>query len=112
MLQYALSWYACFDAADVIAKTAISKRKIEFDDMSSFSTYQELMHSWVAYKLVKVLLNFQLTPKIREDLNDWSPDLYCLFAYLGAKQRDVPEEERADKMLSILFDKTLHNNYF
>jgi hypothetical protein len=44
MLQYALSWYT-FDATDVIANTAISKRKVEFDDRGSFGTYQELMHS-------------------------------------------------------------------
>jgi hypothetical protein len=40
--------------------------------------FQELMHSWVGYKLVKVLLNFGLSPKIWQDLDDWSPDLYEL----------------------------------
>ena len=111
MLQDALSWYT-FDAADIIAKSAISKRKFEFDDGGSFSTYQELMHSWVAYELVKVLLNFGLTPKICEDLNGWSLDLYCLFSYVGVKKRDASKKERSDEPLSILFDKTLHNSYF
>ena len=111
MLQNALSRYT-FDAADIIAKTAISKRKFEFDDRGSFSTYQELMHLWVAYELVKVLLNFGLTPKNCEYLNNWSPDLYCLFSYLGAKQQDASKKERTDELLSILFDKTLHNRYF
>ena len=70
------------------------------------------MHSWGGYKLVKVLLNFGLSPKIHADLKDWSPDLYYLFIYLGAKQRDMSKKERADELLSILFDKTLHNSYF
>ena len=70
------------------------------------------MHSLVAYELVKVLLNFGLTPKIHEDLNDWSPNLYCLFSYLGAKQWDASKKERAHELLSILFDKNLHNSYF
>ncbi len=43
------------------------------------------MHSWVAYKLVKVLLIFGLTPKIRDDLEDWSPDLFNVFPYMGNK---------------------------
>ena len=70
MLQDALLY--TFDAANTISTTAI---KFEFDDSGSFSTYQELMHSWVAYKHVKVLLNFGLTLKICEDLNNWSPDV-------------------------------------
>ena len=70
------------------------------------------MHSWGGYKLVKVLLNFGLSPKIHADLKDWSPDLYYLFIYLGAKQRDMSKKERADELLSILLDKTLHTSYF
>jgi hypothetical protein len=33
--------------------------------------FQELMHLWVGYKLVKVLLAFGLSPKVREYLKDW-----------------------------------------
>jgi hypothetical protein len=47
--------------------------------------FQELMHSWVGYKLVRVLLNFGLSPKIWHDLEDWSPDLFNLFSYLSNK---------------------------
>ncbi len=50
--------------------------------------FQELMHSWVGYKLVKVLLAFGLSPKIRDDLESWSPDLFNLFFYFSDKQRD------------------------
>ncbi len=74
--------------------------------------FQELMHSWVGYKFVKVLLTFGLSPKIQADLESWSPDLFNLFSYLGNKQQDLPEKECAEELLTILFDKTLHNGYF
>ncbi len=74
--------------------------------------FQELMHSWVGYELVKVLLTFGLSPKIQEDLDSWSPDLFNLFSYLGNKQWDPSKKERAEELLTILFDKTLHHGYF
>jgi hypothetical protein len=74
--------------------------------------FQELMHSWVGYKLVKVLFAFELSPKIRDDLESWSPDLFILFSFLGDKQRDPSKKECAEELLTILFDKTLHNGYF
>jgi hypothetical protein len=74
--------------------------------------FQELMHSWVEYKLVKVLFAFGLSPKIWDDLESWSPDLFNLFSYLGDKQWDPSKKERAEELLTILFDKTLHNGYF
>ncbi len=72
---------------------------------------QELMHSWVGYKLVKVLLNFGLGPKIWQDLEDRSPDLFNLFSNLGNKQWDPSIKEHAEHLLTILFDRTLHNGY-
>ena len=69
------------------------------------------MHSWVGYELIKVLLIFGLTPKIRDDLEDWSPDLFNVFTYMGNKKRDTNKEE-ADRVLTILFQKTQHNSYF
>jgi hypothetical protein len=74
--------------------------------------FQELMHSWVGYGLVKILLNFGLSPNIRQDLEDWSPDLFNLFSYLGNKQRDPSKKEQAEHLLTILFDRTHHNGYF
>jgi hypothetical protein len=58
---------------------------------------------WV--KLVKVLLAFGLSPKIRDDLESWSLDVFNLFSYLGDKQRDPSKKERAEELLTILFDK-------
>jgi hypothetical protein len=70
------------------------------------------MHSWVGHELVKVLLNFGLSPKIWQDFEVWSPDLFNLFSYLGNKQRDPPKKEQAERLVTILFDRTLHNGYF
>ncbi len=77
----------------------------------SDDVFQDLMHSWVGYELVKVLLIFGLTPKVHDDLEDWSPDLFNVFTYMGNKKRDTNKEE-ADRVLTILFQKTQHNSYF
>ncbi len=50
------------------------QKKVDFDNRGAFNMFQELMHSWVGYKLVKVLFNFGLSPKIWQDLEDWPPD--------------------------------------
>jgi hypothetical protein len=50
------------------------QKKVDYDDRGAFNMFQELMHSWVGYKVVKVLLTFGLSPKNREDLESWSPD--------------------------------------
>jgi hypothetical protein len=88
------------------------QKKVDFDDRGAFNMFQELMHSWVGYKLVKVLLSYGLSPKIWQDLEDWSPDLFNLFSYLGDKQQDPSKKEHAEHLLTILFDRTLHNGYF
>ena len=73
--------------------------------------FQDLIHSWVGYELVKVLLSFGLTPKICEDLEEWSPDLFNVFTYMGDKKRETKKNE-AERILTILFQKTQHNSYF
>jgi hypothetical protein len=55
--------------------------------------FQELMHSWVGYELVKVLLIFGLSPKIHDDLEDWSPDLFNLFSYMGNKKWNTKKKK-------------------
>jgi hypothetical protein len=72
-LQDALSWYT-YNTANIISTTSIAEIKVDFDDRGAFNMFQVLMHSWVGYELVKVLLNFGLSPKIWQDLEDWSPD--------------------------------------
>ena len=84
-LQDALSWYT-YNAVHIISTTAITKGKNDCDDRGAFTVFQELMHSWVGYKLIKVLLIFGLNPKIRDDLEDWSPDLFNLFSYMVDKK--------------------------
>ena len=72
--------------------------------------FEHIIHSWVGYELVKVLLKYGLSPSVRSDLNDWSQDLFELFAYFGEKQRDTTK--RPTTQLTILFDKTEHCSYF
>jgi hypothetical protein len=60
-LQDALVWYT-YDVANIISSTSIAK-KIDCGDRGGFNMFQELMHSWVGYKLVKVLLTFGLGEK-------------------------------------------------
>ena len=65
------------------------KKKVEVEDKGgNHGLFEHLMHSWVGYELVKVLLKYGLSPKLRSDLNEWSPDLYQLFSYFGKKQWD------------------------
>jgi hypothetical protein len=49
---------------------------------------QELMHSWVGYKLVKVLLNFGLSPKIWQDFENghW---IYSIFFPTSATNNGI-----------------------
>jgi hypothetical protein len=72
-----------------MSTTSIAKRENDCDDRGAFNVFQDLMHSWVGYKLVKVLLIFGLTPKICDDLEDWSPDLFNLFSYMGSEKWDT-----------------------
>ena len=72
--------------------------------------FEHIIHSWVGYELVKVLLKYGLSPSVRSDLKDWSEDLFELFAYFGEKQRDTTK--RPTTQLTILFDNTEHCSYF
>ena len=73
--------------------------------------FQEFIQSWVGYELVKVLNVFGLQPKIRSDLEDWSPDLLATFSYLNNKSNNQ-HKRKAIKKLDLLFDQTEHNSYF
>ena len=54
--------------------------------------FEHIIHSWVGYELVKVLLKYGLSPSVRSDLNDWSPDLYELFVNFGEKKSRFYDE--------------------
>ena len=70
------------------------------------------MHSWIGYEIVRVLLTFGLSPKLRDNLEKWSPDLYNIFTYLGNQQGDSSKNDEIQRILQILFDETEHSSYF
>ncbi len=72
--------------------------------------FQQFIHSWLCYRLVKVLYVFGLQPQIRSDTSGWSQELHAAFDYLNNKQHK--HKETALKVLNLLFDKTKHNSYF
>ena len=72
--------------------------------------FEHLMHSWVGYELVKVLLKYGLSPKLQSDLNKWLPDLHQLFSYFGKKQLD--SSKSPTQLLIVLFEITEHCRYF
>jgi hypothetical protein len=72
--------------------------------------FEHLMHSWVGYEIVKVLLKYGLSPKIRSDLNKWLPQLYELFSYFDKKQRD--SSKKPTRLLDVLFEKMEHCSCF
>ncbi len=72
--------------------------------------FQQYIHSWICYELVKVLYVFGLLPQIRSDISGWSQKLHTAFNYLNNKQHK--HKEMPLRVLDILFDKTKHNSYF
>ena len=75
--------------------------------------FQDFIQSWVGFELVKLLNVFGLQPKIRDNLEAWSPDLFATFTYLCNREASNDQlKKTAFKMLDLLFDKTKHNSYF
>ena len=58
--------------------------------------FAHFMHSWVGFELVQVFKAFGLSPKLRNDLNNFSPDLFILFSYFGEKQQDSSKKAEAE----------------
>ncbi len=76
---------------------ALQKKQAEYEDRGgNHDLFAHLMNSWVGYELVRVLLSFGLSPKLRYDLNNFSPDLFILFSYFEDKQQDSSKKEEAD----------------
>ena len=75
--------------------------------------FQYFIQSWVGFELVKVLNVFGLQPKIRDDLEAWSPDLFATFTYLCNREAlNGQHKKTAFKMVDLIFDKTERNSYF
>ena len=56
---------------------------------------------------------FGLQPKIRDDLEARSPDLFATFTHLCNREASNDQhKKKAFKMLYLIFDKTKHNSYF
>jgi hypothetical protein len=86
------------------------QKKISETDRGEMLIFQQFIHSWLCYELVKVLYVFGLQPQIRSDISGLSQELHTAFDYLNNKQHE--HKETALKVLNILFDKTEHNSYF
>jgi hypothetical protein len=86
------------------------KKNFSGTDHGEMLIFQQFIHSWLHYELVKVLYVFGLQPQIRSDISGWSQELHTAFDYLNNKQHE--HKETVLRVLDILFDKTKHNSYF
>jgi hypothetical protein len=105
-----LSWYIHY-AAFIISNKIAKKPFCGGTDRGEFLIFQQFIHSWVCYELVKVLHMFSLQPKIRSDIAKWSPELHKTFNYFADKKISEYKEDAMD-VLDILLNKTDHNSYF
>lgn len=105
-----LSWY--IQDASQILSTRIVKKPFKPTDRGEMLIFQNYMHSWVCYECVKILYFFGLQPKIRSDLNNWSPELNDLFTFFSDKQGNNNKKQDANDVLDIIINKTAHSAYF
>jgi hypothetical protein len=73
--------------------------------------FQQFIHSWLCYELMKVLYVFGLQPQIRSDISNWPQELHTALDYFNNKQHEQ-HKVLVLKILDTLFDKTEHNSYF
>lgn len=107
-----LSWYIQ-DAAQILSTRIVKKPFKGTTDRGEMLIFQNYMHSWVCYECVKILNFFGLQPKIRSDLNNWSPQLNILFAFFSDKQGNNDDHKSdASDVLEIIINKTAHSAYF
>jgi hypothetical protein len=72
--------------------------------------FHEMIHTWVTYKVVKMLYLFGLKPTINEKLKEWSPDIYNLVKNVtDGKDHDKGSSEQARE---VLFKKNTHTAIF
>ena len=107
----ALSFYV-YDAGSVLA-TTIARRPSppRSPDKGQSLLFHELMHSWVAYEILKVLIIYGLQPTtLNKNLNKWSEDLYDVFTYVIT--RNQTHKQNAERLLDSLLNAKLHNGHF
>jgi hypothetical protein len=65
----------------------------------------------VGYELVKVIVVFGLQPtRLNNSLKEWSKDLHDIFSYMLTKKPEL--KVRANEILEVLFNKTLHKGHW
>ena len=108
-LSDALSFYV-YDAGSILA-TVIAKRPANLTDKGQSLLFHELMHSWVSYEILKVLIIYGLQPTtVNESLSKWSPDLYDVFTYITTRRH--VHKANAERILGVLMQGEMHNGHF
>ena len=76
--------------------------------------FYEVVQSWVAFEVVKVLQKFGLNPMFKTNLNKWSKDMHCVVQFMKKIQQQDDEKRRAKVCIDILFNmkKTEHYGSF
>ncbi len=92
--------------------TNLPKKKLTVTIEEHSACFRNKCTCGLGTNLSKFYSHLDSVQQVREDLKDWSPDLFQLFSYLGDKQQDSSKKEGAEELLTILFHKTLHNGYF
>jgi len=109
VLSDALSFYV-YDAGSILA-TTIAKRPANLIDKGQSLLFHELMHSWVAYEILKVLTIYGLQPTtVNKSLSKWSPDLYDVFTYITTRKQN--HKTNAERILGLLMQDKMHNGHF
>jgi hypothetical protein len=107
----ALSFYindTGYVKANSIARGPFGKGKA---DRSQSLLFHEFIQSWVGYELVKVLVTFGLQLiTLNGSLKNRSKDLHDIFSYMLTKHPDL--KVRANEILDVLFNKTLHSGHW
>jgi hypothetical protein len=106
-----LSWYIQ-DVAKILSTKIVKKKFDGSTDRGENLVFQNYMHSWVCYDLVKIMYMFGLQPTINANLSDWYQDLSVLFKYFSNKKQHIEEKNKATDLLDILLNRTEHTSYF
>jgi hypothetical protein len=76
-----MSWYIN-DISHIISKKLAKCQTTVVAEKGMPNIFHEMIHTWITYKVVKMLNLFRLKPTINEKLKEWSPDIYNLVKYV------------------------------